>query len=159
MKRIARMLSGQGLERGAPQRPRDRRQLVLPGKQSSKKDLLLRHPSFVAKSTDASFETPPLACEASALTTELTAQNHTYFSSRNQFCKQAVLIRSFGGTSLSFQGSRRWRMFSSVSSLRTFFCHCEPKAWQSQWWSIPRDCFVAHAPRNDMEARIRCAAF
>ena len=41
----------------------------------SEKDLLLRHPNFVAKSADASFEPPPLACEASALTTELTAQN------------------------------------------------------------------------------------
>ena len=39
------------------------------------KDLLLRHPNFVAKSIDASFETSPLACEASALTTELTARN------------------------------------------------------------------------------------
>jgi hypothetical protein len=35
-------------------------------KQGSKKDLLLRHPNFVAKSTDASFEPPSLACEAGA---------------------------------------------------------------------------------------------
>jgi len=77
MKRITPMLSGQGLERGARQRPRHRKHLVLPGKQSNKNDLLLRHPNFVAKSTDASFETQPLACEASALTTELTAQNRS----------------------------------------------------------------------------------
>jgi hypothetical protein len=32
---------------------------------SKTKDLLLRHPNFVAKSVDASFEPPPLACEAS----------------------------------------------------------------------------------------------
>ena len=34
------------------------------GKQSGGKDLLLRHPNFVAKSINASFESPPLACEA-----------------------------------------------------------------------------------------------
>jgi len=43
----------------------------------SEKDLLLRHPNFVAKPTTTSFEPPPLACEASALTTELTAQNQS----------------------------------------------------------------------------------
>jgi hypothetical protein len=56
-------------------------------KQRKGKDLLLRHPNFVAKSTDASFEPPPLACEASALTTELTAQNCIYFTPKNQLCK------------------------------------------------------------------------
>jgi hypothetical protein len=61
-------------------------------KQGSKKDLLLRHPNFVAKSTDASFEAPPLACEASALTTELTAQNQLYFTPKNQLCKHKPLI-------------------------------------------------------------------
>ncbi len=52
-------------------------QPVMWGKQGSEKDLLLRHPNFVAKSTDASFEPSPLACEASTLTTELTAPNHS----------------------------------------------------------------------------------
>ncbi len=37
-------------------------------RQGSNKHLLLRHPNFVAKSKDPSFEPPPLACEASALT-------------------------------------------------------------------------------------------
>ncbi len=49
---------------------------------SKTKDLLLRHPNFVAKSVDVSFGPPPLACEASALTTELTARNRCYFSSK-----------------------------------------------------------------------------
>jgi len=40
-------------------------QPALWNKQSGKKNLLLRHPNFVAKSTDASFETQPLACEGS----------------------------------------------------------------------------------------------
>ena len=53
----------------------------------SEEDLLLRHPNFVAKLPDASFEAPPLACEASTLTTELTALNHIYFSPKFQLCK------------------------------------------------------------------------
>jgi len=40
-------------------------QPALRSKQGSKKDLLLRHPNFVAKSKDPSFETQPLACEGS----------------------------------------------------------------------------------------------
>ena len=44
-------------------------------KRSKTTDLLLRPQNFVAKSVDTSFEPPPLACEASALTTELIAQN------------------------------------------------------------------------------------
>ena len=55
------------------------------------KDLLLRDPNFVAKSLNASFEAPPLACEASALTTELTAPNHIYFTPKNQLCKHRPL--------------------------------------------------------------------
>ena len=43
-------------------------QPIFQRKQGGEKDLLLCHPNFVAKSTDASFETSPLACEASALT-------------------------------------------------------------------------------------------
>jgi len=50
------------------------RHLVIHNKLDNGKDLLLRHPNFVAKSKDPSFEPPPLACEASALTTELTAR-------------------------------------------------------------------------------------
>ncbi len=52
------------------------------GKQGSEKDLLLRHPNFVANSKGPSFEAPPLACEASALTTELIAHFRIYPVSR-----------------------------------------------------------------------------
>ena len=55
---------------------------------------MLRHPNFVAKSVNASFETPPLACEASALTTELTARNHIYSISKKQLCKHRPLASS-----------------------------------------------------------------
>ena len=58
-------------------------------KQGDEKDLLLRHPNFVAKSKNRSFETPPLACEASALTTELTALERSYFSGEGSICKTA----------------------------------------------------------------------
>ena len=49
------------------------RHLAMYNKPSNEKDLLLCHPNFVAKLKDPSFEAPPLACEASALTAELTA--------------------------------------------------------------------------------------
>ncbi len=47
---------------------------IITGKNSRTKDLLLRYPNFVAKSPASSFELTPPACEASALTTELTAR-------------------------------------------------------------------------------------
>ena len=65
-------------------------QPVLRSKQGGKKDLLLRHPNFVSGRRTISFEAPPLACEASALTTELTAQKHIYFTPKNQLCKHRV---------------------------------------------------------------------
>ena len=34
----------------------------------------------------------PLACEASAPTTELTARKHIYFSRKNPICKHGVLL-------------------------------------------------------------------
>ena len=58
-------------------------------KQGDERDLLLRHPNFVAKSRDRSFEASPLACEASALTTELTALEYSYFSGEGTVCKTA----------------------------------------------------------------------
>jgi len=69
----------------------EQKQPALRNKKGGKKDLLLRNPNFVAKSKDPSFEPPPLACEASALTTELTAPNHIYFSPKNQLCKDSPL--------------------------------------------------------------------
>ena len=66
-------------------------QPALRSKQGGKKDLLLRHPNFVAKSKDPSFEPPPLACEASALTTELTAPNMSILAQRTSFVNKAKL--------------------------------------------------------------------
>ena len=74
MKSIDRVPSGQRIELVDPPGLCQRRQLAVRKKQANKTDLLLRHPHFVAKSLDASFEAPPLACEARALTTELTAR-------------------------------------------------------------------------------------
>ena len=42
----------------------------------------------------------PLACEASALTTELTARNHIYFNLNNQLCKQGALASSKSRTEM-----------------------------------------------------------
>jgi len=67
------------------------RHLVIHNKLGNKKDLLLRHPNFVAKSKDPSFEPPPLACEASALTTELTAPSPIYFNPKDRLCKHRHL--------------------------------------------------------------------
>jgi len=53
---------------------------IVTSKNGRTKDLLLRYPNFVAKSPASSFELTPLACEAGALTTELTALEQTYFS-------------------------------------------------------------------------------
>ena len=50
---------------------------IVTSKNGRTKDLLLRYPNFVAKSPASSFELTPVACEASALTTELTAQNRS----------------------------------------------------------------------------------
>jgi len=49
--------------------------------------LLLRDLDFVSNSETPSFERRALACEASALTPEPTAQNPIYFSPKNQLCK------------------------------------------------------------------------
>ena len=74
MKRTGQVLPSRRMKMQNLKATHEERQPTLRSKQGGKKDLLLRHPNFVAKSTDASFETPHLACEASALTTELTAQ-------------------------------------------------------------------------------------
>ncbi len=46
---------------------------IIRNNNSRTEDLLLRYPNFVAKSPELSFEPSPPKCEASALTTELTA--------------------------------------------------------------------------------------
>jgi hypothetical protein len=48
------------------------------GEKDGEKGLLLRDYNFVAKSRNDSFERTPIACEASALTTEPTARNCSY---------------------------------------------------------------------------------
>ncbi len=53
---------------------------IVTSKNGRTKDLLLRYPNFVAKSPASSFELTPLACEAGALTTELTARSKRILS-------------------------------------------------------------------------------
>ena len=77
MKRRRQIPSSKRMELGDLMATNEQHQPVMWTEQGSEKDLLLRHPNFVAKSTDASFEPSPLACEASALTTELTAPNRS----------------------------------------------------------------------------------
>ena len=94
MKRMGQVLPSRRMKIQNLKAAHEQGQPALRSKQGGKKDLLLRHPNFVAKSTDASFETPPFACEASALTTELTAPNHIYFNPKNQLCKDRPLASS-----------------------------------------------------------------
>ena len=59
---------------------------------NSEKDLLLRHPNFVAKSSSLSFEATAPECEAGALTTELTAPvgRHLLYPSRGSVTTTAL---------------------------------------------------------------------
>ena len=56
----------------------ERNQVNRHPRRAKTKHLLLRPPNFVSNSADPSFETRALACEASALTTELTALSIFY---------------------------------------------------------------------------------
>ena len=58
---------------------------------AKREGLLLRGQNFVSGEGTLSFEPRPLACEASAPTTELTAPNHIYFNPKSQLCKQGAL--------------------------------------------------------------------
>ena len=71
------------------------RHLTMHNKPANGKHLLLCHPNFVAKSKDPSFEPPPLACEASALTTELTAPNRSYLAPSEFYLVQAQVSMRF----------------------------------------------------------------
>ena len=75
MKRTGQVLPSRRMKMQNLKAAHEQKQPALRSKQGGQKDLLLRHLNFVAKSKDPSFEPPPLACEASALTTELIAQN------------------------------------------------------------------------------------
>ena len=78
MKRTGQVLPSRRMEIQNLKAAHEQGQPALRSKQGVKKDLLLRHPNFVAKLPNAKREPPPLACEASALTTELTAPNYIY---------------------------------------------------------------------------------
>ena len=65
MKKTTFVQSGHDGEATNPYRTHWRQQPMVMPREGDKKDLLLRHPSFVAKSTDASLEPSPLACEGS----------------------------------------------------------------------------------------------
>ena len=73
----------------------EQRQPALQSKQGSEKDLLFRHPNFVAKSPNARREQSPLAYEAAALTTELTAPNRALYTLKNQLCKMESVNDGF----------------------------------------------------------------
>jgi len=53
--------------------------------------LLLRAPNFVSGPEGSEASPAPLTCEASALTTELTALKRIYFSPKSQLCKHLPL--------------------------------------------------------------------
>ncbi len=63
MKRTGQLLSCRRMKIQSLNVAHEQGQPALRSKQGGKKDLLLRHPNFVAKSTDASFERPFLTCE------------------------------------------------------------------------------------------------
>ena len=73
MKRTGQVLSSGRMKIQNLKAAHEQGQSALRIRQGGKKDLLLRQPNFVANSPNARRELPPLACEASALTTELTA--------------------------------------------------------------------------------------
>ena len=93
MKRTGQVLPSRRMKMQNLKAAHEQGQPALRSKQGGKKDLLLRHPNFVAKSTDASFETPPLACEASALTTELIAHFKSILILKTSFVKKVFLLQ------------------------------------------------------------------
>ncbi len=104
MKRTGQVLPSRRMKMQNLKAAHEQKQPALRSKQGGQKDLLLRHPNFVAKSKKPSFESPPLACEASALTTEPTAPNHIYFTPKNQLCKDSVLVHMISDTLPPFVG-------------------------------------------------------
>jgi hypothetical protein len=59
-----------------------------PRKPREPEDLMPHRPDFVAESANDSFEHQPTDCEGSALTTELTARNRSYFSPDFDTCQK-----------------------------------------------------------------------
>ena len=106
MKRTGQVLPSRRMKMQNLKAAHEQRQPALRSKQGGKKDLLLRHPNFVAKSTDASFEISPLACEASALTTELTAPNRvSILPLKISFVNIDLLLRQILVTQRKYQKS------------------------------------------------------
>ncbi len=64
MKRTGQVLPSRRMKIQNLKAAHEQKQPALRSKQGGQKDLLLRHPDFVAKSKDPSFEPPPLACKA-----------------------------------------------------------------------------------------------
>jgi hypothetical protein len=95
MKRPGWVLPGGRLKVQHHKVAQEQKESPLRSNEDNNRHLLLRDLNFVAKSPNARREPPPLACEASALTTELTAPNHSYFSPKNQLCKQGTLASSY----------------------------------------------------------------
>ncbi len=78
MKKRTLVQAGEEKEAMNLSRTYQQRQPMVSSKEANKKDLLLRHPNFVSNRQSLSFRLPPLACEASALTTELIARDHIF---------------------------------------------------------------------------------
>jgi hypothetical protein len=72
----------QMIEKQKLKAPNGQRLPSIQSRYRTQKDLLLYHPNFVPKPANARRELSPVACEASALTTELTARNHVYFNQK-----------------------------------------------------------------------------
>ena len=73
MKRPGQVLPGRRKITQSHKAAYEQRNPALRSNEDNNMHLLLRHQNFVAKSQNARRELSPLACEASALTTELTA--------------------------------------------------------------------------------------
>ena len=80
MKRISSLAPRRRMTRPNPEAASEQRHPAVPSQQGSGKDLLLRHPNFVAKLPNARRDTIPPTCEASALTAELTALKHLSYT-------------------------------------------------------------------------------
>ena len=87
MRNVDRLPSGQRIEPNDPPELQGQEKPAISRRPDPGVGLLLRHPNFVANSAEATLETRSLACEASALTTEPTAQGCIYSSPRNHLRK------------------------------------------------------------------------
>ena len=75
MKRPGQVIPGRRMKMQNIKAGHNQREPPLQSNKGNNIHLLLRHQNFVAKPQNTRREPSPLACEASALTTELTARN------------------------------------------------------------------------------------